>query len=88
VIDVHTDRLWPIGNDRSVSRIDCFVSVRHVEHLLETRKVVSQVLKEGSALPEDGVAREQGAVSGKNERDGINGVPGTLQNLEFPSASI
>jgi hypothetical protein len=32
---VHADHLWPIGNDRSVSRIDFFVFVEHVEHLLE-----------------------------------------------------
>jgi hypothetical protein len=71
-----------------VSRIECIVFVGCIEHLLETRKVVSQILKNGSALPEDCVSRKQGAVSRKDERDRIGGVPGTLQNLELPVAGI
>ena len=48
----------------------------------------SKCTEYGNALPEDCVSREQGAVSGKDERDGINGVPGTMQNLELPVTGI
>lgn len=46
----------------------------------------SQILKDGGALAEDGVAHEQGAVSGKDGRDRIDRVLGTLQDLELSVA--
>ena len=57
-----------------MSRIDCFVFGGRTEHLLETRKVVSQILEDDRALDGDGVAREQRTVTGKDERDRTGGV--------------